>query len=559
VKTLILLICTVCAGLAQTTTVTGSIRDPAGDLVSGSCAFQAAELFSSGAGWTVIGAPMTVPFAAGALAVALAPTDTATPSGQYYKMTCGVPRQSLPVGSVGPYSFGPTYLLVPTSGSPLDIGTLEVSPAPASPSFVVQWSQMAPLGALTGQGPIWSGSSWLPGYAGLTNYSTIEGLAGYPSTFPPTNGGNWAGTWQTHAPSYFQAALSAYSTISGLSGYPSTFPPTNSGDWAGTWQTHAPSYFQTALSAYSTISGLSGYPSTFPPTNSGDWAGTWQTHAPSYFQTALSAYSTISGLSGYPSTFPPTNSGDWAGTWQTHAPSYFQAALSAYSTISGLSGYPSTFPPTNSGDWAGTWQTHAPNYFQAALTNYSTISGLTGYPSTFPPTNSGNWAGTWQGTSPSAYALLNSPSFTTPVLGAATATSLLASGTLDGQAPVAVTTGASCTIGTTSGCTAVAYNSGYVFNEDATAGAAITYTLPTAAAGKQYCFGNAYNGSAPDTGTLALQTSAAGQYIIYTDGTLSASDGYVISAGAAADFACLVGVDATHWMFRPSEGAWARH
>jgi hypothetical protein len=127
------------------------------------------------------------------------------------------------------------------------------------------------------------------------------------------------------------------SPITGAPGaWPSTFPPVNSGDWAGTWQTHAPGYFQTALANYSTISGLTGYPSTFPPTNSGDWAGTWQTHAPSYFQQALTNYSTISGLTGYPSTFPPTNSGDWAGTWQTYSPSHFQSALTL--TTTGTSG-----------------------------------------------------------------------------------------------------------------------------------------------------------------------------------------------------------------------------
>ena len=65
--------------------------------------------------------------------------------------------------------------------------------------------------------------------AALTNYSVISGLTGYPSTFPPTNSGNWAGTWQTYSPGYFQPALTNYSTISGLTGYPSTFPPTTTG------------------------------------------------------------------------------------------------------------------------------------------------------------------------------------------------------------------------------------------------------------------------------------------------------------------------------------------
>jgi hypothetical protein len=55
------------------------------------------------------------------------------------------------------------------------------------------------------------------------------------------------GTAATQASSAFQAALANYSTISSLFGYPSTFPPVNTGNWAGTWQTFAPSYFQTAL------------------------------------------------------------------------------------------------------------------------------------------------------------------------------------------------------------------------------------------------------------------------------------------------------------------------
>ncbi len=97
------------------------------------------------------------------------------------------------------------------------------------------------------------------------------------------------------------------------------------------------------------------------------------------------------------------------------------------------------------------------------------------------------------------------------------------------------------------------------FNENATAATAITYNLPTASAGKQFCFANAYNGSAPNTGALQLQTSASGQFIIFTDGTLSATGGYVISGGAAADGACLVGVDSTHWYLYVQSGTWTKH
>lgn len=99
----------------------------------------------------------------------------------------------------------------------------------------------------------------------------------------------------------------------------------------------------------------------------------------------------------------------------------------------------------------------------------------------------------------------------------------------------------------------------YHFNENATAGTAVTYNLPTAAAGKQFCFANANNGSAANTGVLTVATSASGQFIIFTDGTLSATGGNVTSGGAAADASCVVGVDSTHWMLYTQKGTWTKH
>lgn len=154
-------------------------------------------------------------------------------------------------------------------------------------------------------------------------------------------------------------------------------------------------------------------------------------------------------------------------------------------------------------------------------------------------------AGSQASQTPSSAATLNSS-------GQMAVAQLLASGIVDGEAPVTITTGASATLGGT-------YNSGYTYNQEATAGTAVTYTLPTAAAGKQYCVGNSYNGSAADTGTLELLTSASGQYIIFTDGTLSATGGYVISGGAARDSACVVGTDATHWTLYVYSGTWTKH
>lgn len=134
----------------------------------------------------------------------------------------------------------------------------------------------------------------------------------------------------------------------------------------------------------------------------------------------------------------------------------------------------------------------------------------------------------------------------------ASAGTIISPGIVDGLAPVTVTTGTSATLG------AGTYSSGYTFNEEATPGQAVTYTLPVAAAGKQYCAGNA-NGGAANTGVLTVATSAAGQFIIFTDGSLSATGGNVTSGGAAGDFACFIGVDATHWYIRPGNGTWTKH
>jgi hypothetical protein len=148
--------------------------------------------------------------------------------------------------------------------------------------------------------------------------------------------------------------------------------------------------------------------------------------------------------------------------------------------------------------------------------------------------------------------LANTPTLITPVIGAATGTSLLATGIVDGQAPVTLTVATTATLGGT-------YKSGYTINQYATAATGVTYTLPTAAAGLQYCIGNGHGAGGANTGPVVLATNASGQYIIFTDGTLSASGGNVTSGGAAGDFGCVFGVDATHWYWRPGQGIWTKN
>jgi hypothetical protein len=122
---------------------------------------------------------------------------------------------------------------------------------------------------------------------------------------------------------------------------------------------------------------------------------------------------------------------------------------------------------------------------------------------------------------------------------------------MDGHAPVTITTGSSASLGGT-------YSTGYTFNQNPTAATAITYTLPVAAAGKQYCVGNSDNSGTSDTGTVRVVTSAAGQYI-HANGARSGSGGYIISAGAAGDKACFVGTTATDWEAYVQFGTWTLH
>lgn len=129
--------------------------------------------------------------------------------------------------------------------------------------------------------------------------------------------------------------------------------------------------------------------------------------------------------------------------------------------------------------------------------------------------------------------------------------SVIAAGIVDGQAPVTITTGASATLGGT-------YSSGYTINHEATASAAVTYTLPTAVIGKQYCVKNGNNGASANTSIITIQTSAAGQSIVY-NGTVGASDGNLVSGGMAGDAACVLGISTTQWEAYAQVGTWTVH
>ena len=142
-------------------------------------------------------------------------------------------------------------------------------------------------------------------------------------------------------------------------------------------------------------------------------------------------------------------------------------------------------------------------------------------------------------------------SATTPALGAATATSLLATGIVDGTAPITITTGTTANLGST-------YNSGYTFNQEGTAGTGVTYTLPATAVGKQYCVQNSGTTGVVNIGVLTVYPPSSSFVIL--NGVVNTVGGGgthgVASAGAAGDGACFVAIDATHWEVFPLKGTW---
>lgn len=143
-------------------------------------------------------------------------------------------------------------------------------------------------------------------------------------------------------------------------------------------------------------------------------------------------------------------------------------------------------------------------------------------------------------------------------------TSLKATDFIDGSIPVTITTNANCTIGTnSSGCPYnQSWNTGYSFNQSATAGQAVTYTLPplpvTTHGGKLYCIKNSNNGSAADTGILKFLVSNTGTQSLIYNGVVSSS-GFILSGGSAGDGACALGISSTQWEIYVQVNTWILH
>lgn len=97
--------------------------------------------------------------------------------------------------------------------------------------------------------------------------------------------------------------------------------------------------------------------------------------------------------------------------------------------------------------------------------------------------------------------------------------------------------------------------SGYYINKHATASTAVTYTLPTAVAGMQFCFKNSRGAGGANTGALTIHPAA--DAYIEMDGTEThAVHHNVSSSGAAGDMITLLAVDSTHWSVIGRTGSW---
>jgi hypothetical protein len=146
---------------------------------------------------------------------------------------------------------------------------------------------------------------------------------------------------------------------------------------------------------------------------------------------------------------------------------------------------------------------------------------------------------------------LSNKTLVAPVLGAATATSMLATGIVDGTAPMTITTGTTANLGST-------YNSGYTFNQEATAGTGVTYTLPATVQGKQYCVMNSGTTSVVNTGVLTVYPPSS-SFVIYNGVVNTVGGGGthgIASGGAAGDGACFLAIDGTHWQVSVTNGVW---
>jgi len=137
---------------------------------------------------------------------------------------------------------------------------------------------------------------------------------------------------------------------------------------------------------------------------------------------------------------------------------------------------------------------------------------------------------------------------TTPDIGAATGTSLLATGIVDGLTNITISTSTPVTVG------GAGKLQGVYLNQHATPATAMVYNLPVASAGQQFIVKNSHGAGGANTGVLTIHPVTS-SYINY-NGTNCTVSYDLVSGGAAGDYAAVVGTDATHWEVVGYKGTW---
>ncbi len=141
-----------------------------------------------------------------------------------------------------------------------------------------------------------------------------------------------------------------------------------------------------------------------------------------------------------------------------------------------------------------------------------------------------------------AKAPLISPSFTTPVLGAATGTSLAVTGPLTGAIAIKYVAAGAYTVGTTNGYEA--YGSMIMVQNTG------TITTPVWGSGKSFC---TYS-----EGAYVVRVNPNGAEYIRLNGTLQATGVDIYSAGAAGDYICMIANTTNVWTTLGRSGTWTQ-
>jgi hypothetical protein len=369
---------------AVTTTVTQTVVNPDGTPASGQVLIRLSAACKAGPVY-VGDKTVTVKFSGGSFAVNLMPNDTCVPSGTSYSASWTL---------TGGRAWNETWV-VPSSSSPISVDAVVATTTPL-PSYLVQWPQLAQNGAQYGQSPIWSGSSWVPGYAsGTSAWGAITGSLPAQSDLAAALAQkmHFAGTWAADATYaigdvvYF-AGSSYVSTAAGSGRQPDAYP--------GFWSVAAREGAQ-GIQGATGATGPTGLTGPAGPTGltgvtgaQGVQGATGATGA-----TGAQGIQGANGPTGPQGTVGPSGPTGPQGPTGASAPRYLVAVNVSAVTAAGI------VTVTN----GSATVTSASNGFTSGMNGMRFVSGFanTAYTFTYVSASSGTLGGPWGGSSASLH------------------------------------------------------------------------------------------------------------------------------------------------------------